>query len=249
MSKGIFLPFDKLSPGNYQVPNGTAPTIDWTHPLTRNLFGCWLGGYQNANVDITGNWPNSSSTCVPFTTSEGVAADGTVAGAGFGAPTAATVPPEAIPPNWHGGCTLWWHGYNTGSTTGQTANPPLIAITWATPNASPFWVMGVNISNPNNVFIVYNSSTGSAGSDSTGFNSFSLVFISSTGNLTAYNNTTSVLINNGISLTNGGGGLSAFNRGGQYNHIACMWSRNLSAAEISWLQYDPYAFILPAENE
>lgn len=237
-----------------RLPTGNL-SIDWSHPLTRGLIGCFVPGVMGG-VNLTAQCPPlaiKTATDTRKVNQEGPCWTSTADSAGlFGAsaPAAFTTWTQF---------SLYWRGFFTSYATG---NSKIFGVEFNNIGSSPFVVASMGFGGNNVPFVVeWNTNgtyTANVGTTLTaGFQSLGATFKVG-GNVVAYRNglvlnttafgataptnAASSLIN--FQTSNGNtGNLSAS------GNVGYVWNRELSAAEVTQLDLDPYAFLVADEPE
>jgi hypothetical protein len=231
-------------------------TIDWTHPMTQGLLGCWLPGLGVG--DLCGNTPNftyiGANTTIVYTP------DGPgMGGTGTNQMYAVTTP--AIVKVFKQGMTLFWRGNILLSPTGGSAN--FAGITYDNANTSPYLVIGVgaNSSGVNwqwnwNQAGAFNGPSG--GPLPTGMHSTLMVVNYSNAQLTFYldgiqnaqttqTGTTAPSVTSTSEICISGLHADTTRNTDVLSNIVAYWNRTLSAQEALSLHLDPYQFIVADE--
>lgn len=234
-----------------RLPPGPNLTIDWSHPLTRGLIGAFVPGVMGG-VNLTGQCPPlaiKTATDTRKTTQEGPSWTTTADSAGlFGASC-----PAAFK-TWTQ-FSIYWRGFFTSYTTNNTK---VFGIEFDNIGSTPFAVasLGYGGSTGTNFVAEWNTAgtyTHDVGVALTAGMQGMCGTFKVGGNVVLYKNgivvdTTAFGASNptnaGSSLINfqtANGNAGNFSGSG---NVGYMWNRELSAAEVTLLDSDPYAFLL-----
>ena len=247
-----------------QTPRGPVK-IDWSHPLARGLIGAWLPGVSDG-LDLTGNCNLTQTTnkSGPTVSQEG-AAGGLV-------PASASSPiwSALAPPRYKTWSTLSMYYRGDRNTLGSTAgsDPYLIYLSYDNGLISPYAIAGIGkVSGLNDLSTIaaeWNTTaaglnTGTpANFEQAGTVSALATFGNTNGNVVLYKNGAQVSSDawgtftystsaNALMCINGWQGSGRTSP--TLCYIACVWDRELTAAEAAQLNSDPYCFLIPAERE
>jgi hypothetical protein len=236
--------------GSFKPPIDAA--LDWGHPLARGLVSAFLcnGGAPPRDL-VTG------TQLIPGTSSARGNEGGFYSGTGGGTNGAGAVAPSQLQLTTH---TFLWRGRHYG---GENITLPYFGLLFDNANSSPFFSAGIgpdsNVS-ADNVCVFFNN--GSTFVDlsinvslSTRYNKpLQFVGCYKPGFQALYDN--GVLVGSGTdaSVTTYGATAPFCMVGNIYSnnqwtnaeaHLGLMWNRILTAAEVAWLQVEPYAMFVP----
>ena len=257
---------------NFIRPRGVIPAgynaglkIDWSHPLSVGLIGCWVPGVSLIDLCLTGlDLQLGSST---FGVSpEGPCIDGILGATGTNYGAASGDIPSAHP-LLHWSRLTWYYRGMTNAASGSIANSfqRLLNIAYDNANGNPYSLAGAYFNSGTTIAPMWNIGGGFV----TGVN-FTLSLpiytefsIASTyvagGNQQGYFNGA---ISGGV--TGVGPGVPSYSATSQIDiagdfaypnsaalktYMVAFWNRDLSAAEIAYLDADPYCFLVPSEGE
>lgn len=238
-----------------QVPNG-ALAIDWGHPLAQGLIGAFVPGVSlginfAGTIDLARRGtPPTYSANFSSSTQEGSAYYASLAGDGLAA---------LAPASWLTQTqSFYWRGVCSSSTS-----IGLLGVQYSDPEGAPYWFQGLTHGG-GVIRGEWNSgggyTAGSGVSEEPGvFRGYGVTFPGAGGNVLLYkdgvqqtttafgasaptSSATSTIILNSSTADNGRDISSWCN-------VAYAWNRALSAAEMAWIDAEPYAFLIPAEAE
>ena len=249
---------------------GGVPRIDWSHPLTKGLIGCWVPGITFVK-DLTGTCPDMSfvSNIAGNTGSIVIDREGPAISGGTNNATG-TILYCTAPAVYKG-----WSNFSTyyrGQFNGLGNYNPfqyLIYIGYDNTGSSPFEVVGIgdhaNAGNLTTVSTGWNKA-GAGPFNGTTVNFQTVGTISCLGTFTVNGN--NILYKNGAQVASdswGGAGVASstatselcINGWTQYGprrtsvdcYLACCWNRTLSAVEAQQMDADPYGFLIWPEDE
>jgi hypothetical protein len=244
------------------------PRIDWHHPLTFGLVGCWLPGLTRG-YDLTDNCSPMAYSTSGTIQSFGSEIEGSVLPGGQ-TTTEGNIYSVVAPSVFKGwnNFSLYYRGVLHG-TAGNQFNY-LLYIAFDNGNATPPYEI-CSIGDPNSagalttVSVNWNNSGGEQKGTGVDFTGNSL--ISCLGTLTVGGN--NILYRDGLQVASnawntGGTGqattsattaiqINGWTFGGRFAspscYMACAWNRTLSAAEAQYLDADPYGFLIWPEDE
>jgi hypothetical protein len=244
------------------------PWIDWTHPLTNGLIGCWVPGLSGP-IDLTGQVldlsQNSSAGNILLTTTPDGPALNSLKNAGAGNATYYGIAPSSFK-TWSN-LTMFWRGFvgPSGDTLGN--NSTIFGIAYDNAVGPPYQVVDLGMTVAVRSFVDWNSggtymSGNSGASIAVNFNTMNSIAATFpvSGTVTQYVNGVSV-----YSGTSFGGApntsatsticIGSYFSGGAHDYtntaatLACAWNRILSANEVAFLDADPYCFLTWAEGD
>ncbi len=247
------------SPGPLQVPTGRL-AIDWTHPLAKGLIGCWLPG--NSMQDISGQVAADLVNFSPSASPRDVTAEGV--GVKSAATNSAITQYATTPFKSWTGFSIFWRGYQLGAPAidglllgvsyDDNIDSPYVIVVIATNGNNTNWslqwnngageVVGTNFTPAipsNKIYSV--GATFNVGGSSKGYQGGVVAASDSFGGVSPISSATSrIIIGSWYGIISG-----RFSN--TINNITAYWNRELSAAEMAWLDRDPYCFVIPQEYE
>lgn len=245
-----------LNPGPFQLPLGPLQ-VDWTHPISAGMIGCWVPAVMGTNNLGSANQPMSWG---PGTTKKfdvnihGPGTYNVTAGAGLNGTAAADF---KFTDEFSG----FWCGYKIGN--GGYGYTPVIGVEIS--NNYDIYAPGISVSSDAYFYL----RCGASGAN-TKFSSACTIPAMNTAGFSLKVATTGPCLGylNGLNAAStvwGSTAVPSWTTTSQvcidcyppYNHpvvwtntitnIACFWNRVLSADEMLWLDRNPYGFLIPAE--
>jgi len=245
------------------------PWINWTHPLTNGLIGCWVPGLSGP-IDLTGQVldlsQNSSAGNILLTTTPDGPALNSLKNAGAGNATYYGIAPSSLK-TWSN-LTMFWRGLVGPSTDPPSSNSTIFGIAYDNALDAPYQVADIGMNASMQTFVDWNAGgTYMPGNSATpvAINTGTMNSIAATfpvgGTVTQYVNGVSVYSGTSFGSAPSTSATSIISIGSYFISggataatataatLACVWNRILSANEIAFLDADPYCFLTWAEGE
>jgi hypothetical protein len=229
------------------VPLRQPINVDWNHPLSRSLVGCWLPGITGP-FDIAKKISPlvQQSACATGTGPDGPGLNSSANSAAYTL-LAPTVLKILGPDN---GFTLYWRGFQLST---PDANSNYIVVSYDNASGSPFVVFGIGLNGSSQLAWQGNNGSFQSFLDTSapvsGLNSFAATFSSTK---------TQNLYKNGL-ITGAGQAASTPSTTATstfsiasfpsittrklncITYIAAAWNRMLTDSELLWLHLEPYS--------
>ena len=253
---GLIYPrqFANLLSPKRQVPMGRLQ-IDWKHPLALDLIGCWVPGVMGG-IDVAGKaptlLPGSSQAYKMSPEGPGI----------YGAANSYLSAIATLPFKSWTKFTVYFRSYQVSSP--DTHGPGYFYLTYNNLSGAmgnPYAIAGLGAKNATQWHVFWNTSAATLVESSgtsivAGLQSLGATFMVG-GNVIAYSSGAAVQSTNfGVDSAPAYSTTSTISLGGDIEQptyannqictIGCAWNRVLSAAEMAWLDQDPYGFLLPS---